>query len=55
MDTDTLCFGCGQALDLAVPHLTLLRQSEREDDGVVTVLEVFPAEYRHEDCPEAAR
>lgn len=55
MQDDTLCFTCGEALDLAAPHMTLIRQLERETSGVVTVLDCLPVEYRHEDCPERTR
>lgn len=55
MHDQTLCFTCGGELDLAAPHLALIRQLEREDRGAVTVLDAYPVEYRHEDCTEAHR
>ena len=51
----TSCAGCGLSLDLAAPHITLVRQLEREQRGVVAVLDAYPVEYRHQQCAPAAR
>lgn len=52
MSRDTTCTRCGLPVDLAVPHVTLVEQTESEYAGVVTVHAVAgEPRYRHEHCP----
>lgn len=47
---DHTCTTCGLTLDLADPHVTLVRQLEREQHGVVAVTDSRVLEYRHPAC-----